>query len=140
MVLTRSSKAAAEAQERFERKMIAEARRKDAYPHPQRSSLRRAIQISLRDVPTTAPSQPGPAQHPTANANTNGVPTLRSNWYHIRAIVAEARTIDGRLEYLVDWEGRDPRSGMPWPETWVSARDVTKTAIRAWEKRQKNTL
>ncbi|KAI0010251.1 hypothetical protein F4779DRAFT_639528 [Xylariaceae sp. FL0662B] len=44
---------------------------------------------------------------------------------------AGARTV-----YLVEWEGRDPRTGRPWPGSWVNARDVSASAIREWEEKQ----
>lgn len=52
-------------------------------------------------------------------ADAHGIPTSRKGWYHVSAIVAEARDRSGGLTYLVDWEGRDARTGLPWPSTWV---------------------
>ncbi|KAI1760828.1 hypothetical protein GGR53DRAFT_508109 [Hypoxylon sp. FL1150] len=128
MVLTRSSTVAAEARKRLDRK-TALARRKTASTHPQRSSMRRALQISLRDAATSLARPPAPARYPDATAN---------GWHRIRAIVAEACAPDGQVSYLVDWEGRDPRSGMPWPNSWVIARNVTRFAKRKWEQSQKD--
>ncbi|KAI4863969.1 hypothetical protein F4820DRAFT_354282 [Hypoxylon rubiginosum] len=134
MVTTRSaSKKAASAQR---------PNTKTASAYPQRSSLRRALQSSRRDTAAAstdaaAPTLPPPAlRRPTHIAHTNGTPAPRRGWYRVRAIVAEASGRDGRRKYLVDWEGRDPRSGGPWPNTWVDAKNVTRSAKREWEDKK----
>lgn len=40
------------------------------------------------------------------------------DWFAISEILDERR-IDGRLEYLVDWEGKDPRTGERHKQSWV---------------------
>ncbi|XXH04520.1 hypothetical protein Hte_010936 [Hypoxylon texense] len=159
MVSTRSaSKKAPEARGRPKTKPASAS----VNTYPQRSSLRRALQVSRRDAAaasadastTTAaalalpppPPPPPPARPPArhrrtpAAAHANGVPAPRRGWYQVRAIVAEAGGGggggDGRRMYLVDWEGRDPRSGCPWPYSWVDAKDVTRSAKREWEDRK----
>ncbi|KAI0180601.1 hypothetical protein GGR52DRAFT_251235 [Hypoxylon sp. FL1284] len=128
--------------------------------YPQRSSLRRALQVSRRELAVTTAAgtvaaAAAAASHTTTPArrqrprrgsprakteNNHGVPASRRGWYRIRAIVAEAETRtangEGCRKYLVDWEGRDPRSGHAWPQTWVDAKNVTRSAIREWEERR----
>ncbi|KAI1410601.1 hypothetical protein F5Y13DRAFT_167494 [Hypoxylon sp. FL1857] len=154
------------------------------HAHAQRSSLRLAIQESLRDVtaltspsPTlTSPSNststpasassipPTPAITPltsttppsstsplpaatttpdrhghaaaTEEVDTNGIPTSRKNWHPLRSIIAETLNQNGRISYLVDWEGQDPRTGVSWPSSWVDAKNVSAAAVRAWKKSQ----
>ncbi|KAI2615232.1 hypothetical protein GGR54DRAFT_642507 [Hypoxylon sp. NC1633] len=68
-------------------------------------------------------------------ANENGIAANRKGWYVVRSIVAEARKRDGRLVYLVDWEGHDPRTGIGWPSSWVDAKDVSAAAVHEWQGR-----
>ncbi|KAI1871488.1 uncharacterized protein JN550_004482 [Neoarthrinium moseri] len=70
---------------------------------------------------------------------SNGVPTSRHGWYRIRGIVAEMGP-----RYLVEWEGLDPKTGHPWPSTWVGIDDPTESifdvsigAINEWERKKK---
>ncbi|KAI2466963.1 hypothetical protein F4781DRAFT_330264 [Annulohypoxylon bovei var. microspora] len=73
--------------------------------------------------------------------NANGIPTPYKGWYRVRSIVTEMRNRNGRLIYLVDWEGTDPRTGISWPSSWVESKNVSVAAIRAWEKlRGSNTM
>lgn len=39
-------------------------------------------------------------------------------WYTIKNILQE-RTVNGKLEYLVDWDN-NPRTGEVYPHEWVS--------------------
>ncbi|KAI1804329.1 hypothetical protein F4811DRAFT_285735 [Daldinia bambusicola] len=68
--------------------------------------------------------------------NTNGIPTSRKGWYHVRSIINEAHDVNGRLIYFVDWEGHDPRTGIGWPGSWVNSKNVSEAAIREWEDKQ----
>ncbi|KAI0148389.1 hypothetical protein GGR57DRAFT_475305 [Xylariaceae sp. FL1272] len=55
----------------------------------------------------------------------------RKGWYNIRQIVNEVPGL-----YFVEWEGTDPRTGVHWPGSWVKAKDVSKAAIKEWEKKR----
>ncbi|KAI1465203.1 uncharacterized protein F4812DRAFT_136492 [Daldinia caldariorum] len=68
--------------------------------------------------------------------DTNGVPTSRKGWYHVRSIINEAHDVRGRLIYFVDWEGQDPRTGIGWPGSWVNSKNVSEAAIREWRNKQ----
>ncbi|KAI0840333.1 hypothetical protein F5Y06DRAFT_237524 [Hypoxylon sp. FL0890] len=70
----------------------------------------------------------------TGEVDTNGIPTTRKGWYRVRSIIAEMPNQNGRLTYLVDWEGRDPRTGLGWPSSWVDVKNVSAAAIREWMK------
>ncbi|KAI1339374.1 hypothetical protein F5Y15DRAFT_424073 [Xylariaceae sp. FL0016] len=63
----------------------------------------------------------------------NGVPTSRKGWYRIHGIVNESR-MGNQFVYLVEWAGRDPKPGIPWPDSWIDSKDVSKAAIKFWEK------
>ncbi|KAI1143686.1 hypothetical protein F5Y05DRAFT_407092 [Hypoxylon sp. FL0543] len=121
------------------------------HSHAQRSSLRRAIQESLRDVPAVAAPEGPPASTASTNTKRHGSQrTSKSNlagsgspneisdngWHLIRSIIAEARNPDGRFSYLVEWEGHDPRTGVNWPSSWVDAKNVSKAAKREWAELQ----
>ncbi|KAI1770479.1 hypothetical protein F4818DRAFT_446281 [Hypoxylon cercidicola] len=119
-----------------------------AYPKhlPQRSSLRIALESSRQEAAPNAsaalapPPARSPARRGSARPRTKSASASASSggWHGVRAIVAEAGGGDGRLKYLVDWEGHDPRSGAPWPNTWVDAKNVTRSAKREWEDKKKD--
>jgi hypothetical protein len=44
--------------------------------------------------------------------------------YSVRQILDE-KTEDGRLFYLIDWEGIDPKTGRPYPPSWVFHNPLT---------------
>ncbi|KAH8668526.1 hypothetical protein BX600DRAFT_510618 [Xylariales sp. PMI_506] len=68
-------------------------------------------------------------QHP----HLNGIPAEQSGWYYITSIVNEAGTGD-RLRYLVKWDGINPLTGLPFPDSWVSPEDVSAAALESWEQ------
>ncbi|KAI1503300.1 hypothetical protein F5X99DRAFT_407117 [Biscogniauxia marginata] len=61
----------------------------------------------------------------------NGIPLRRKGWYRVKEVTHEARRASS-LVYLVEWEGRDPKTGALWPSSWVAAKDVSASAIREW--------
>ncbi|KAI8961029.1 hypothetical protein F5Y11DRAFT_243968 [Daldinia sp. FL1419] len=69
-------------------------------------------------------------------ADINGIPTSRKGWYRVRSIIAESYNRNGNLAYFVDWEGYDPRTGIGWPGSWVSSKNVSEAAIREWKEKQ----
>ncbi|KAI1085455.1 hypothetical protein F5B20DRAFT_518420, partial [Whalleya microplaca] len=89
------------------------------------------------DTPTTATTKVPAEGSKSAkgNGNGNGVPGGKRGWYRVREIVSQARAGSG-VVYLVEWEGRDPRTGCRWPGSWVNAKDVSASAIREWERKQ----
>ena len=59
-------------------------------------------------------------------------------YWSIKYIVAERKT-GGSLEYLVDWDGIDEDTGLPYGEadrSWIPAQDVTTLARTEWEIRR----
>jgi hypothetical protein len=42
---------------------------------------------------------------------------------------------DGR--YRVRWEGHDPKTGKPWPQSWVPKRDCTGDLVLEWKTKKK---
>ena len=36
--------------------------------------------------------------------------------------------------YKVRWEGNDPETGKPWPQSWVPKHDCTNDLVRAWKR------
>ncbi|KAI2621036.1 hypothetical protein GGS21DRAFT_386457 [Xylaria nigripes] len=58
--------------------------------------------------------------------------STRNGWYEVRGIIYEA---PGGL-YLVEWKGRDPRTGVMWPASWVKAKNVSASAVLDWEGRK----
>ncbi|KAI1150755.1 hypothetical protein F4825DRAFT_391121 [Nemania diffusa] len=64
--------------------------------------------------------------------NSQSIATRRG-WHQVREIINEA---PGGL-YLVEWEGRDPRTGVKWPASWIQAKNVSASAVRHWETRKK---
>ncbi|KAI0138700.1 hypothetical protein F4776DRAFT_65691 [Hypoxylon sp. NC0597] len=111
---------------------------------PQLTSGTNSAQSTTSQTPATplsaASTQPSGTTSASNNGSndvgTNGVLTSRKGWYRIRSIVAEARNEKGRLSYLVDWEGVDPRTGVAWPSSWVEAKNVSAAAIREWMELQ----
>ncbi|KAI0400823.1 hypothetical protein F4802DRAFT_601585 [Xylaria palmicola] len=65
-------------------------------------------------------------------SDTQSTPTAKG-WHGVRQIFNE---VPGGL-YLVEWEGRDPRTGVKWPASWVKAENVSASAIHDWEKRKR---
>ncbi|GAW11863.1 hypothetical protein ANO14919_012160 [Xylariales sp. No.14919] len=61
------------------------------------------------------------------------ITTSKGCWHEVREIINE---VPGGL-YLVVWEGRDPRTGVKWPASWVKAKNVSASAIHDWERRRK---
>ncbi|KAI1121553.1 hypothetical protein F5Y10DRAFT_288326 [Nemania abortiva] len=55
----------------------------------------------------------------------------RRGWHQVRGIINE---VPGGL-YLVEWEGRDPRTRVKWPASWVQAKNVSASAVHDWKTR-----
>ncbi|KAJ6618209.1 hypothetical protein B0H10DRAFT_1795962 [Mycena sp. CBHHK59/15] len=51
--------------------------------------------------------------------------------YDAVEIVAEKRGL-----YLVKWDGVDPTTGKPWPNSWTHKRDCTDDLVQAWKLKQ----
>ncbi|KAK8075984.1 hypothetical protein PG994_003256 [Apiospora phragmitis] len=45
-------------------------------------------------------------------------------------------TRGGATQYLVEWDGTDPSTGMAWPADWLGVSDLTKPALQAWEAKK----
>ncbi|KAK8022760.1 hypothetical protein PG993_013527 [Apiospora rasikravindrae] len=63
---------------------------------------------------------------------SRGIPAEREGYYRIKNVVTEV-TRGGASQYLVEWDGIDPSTGMAWPFEWVGASDLSKAALQAWE-------
>lgn len=50
---------------------------------------------------------------------SRGIPAERHGYYCIKDVVAEV-TRNGATQYLVEWDGTDPSTGVEWPADWVS--------------------
>lgn len=40
-------------------------------------------------------------------------------------------------KYKVRWEGNDPNTLKPWPQSWVSKRDCTDDLVLSWKRAKK---
>ncbi|KAH9067885.1 hypothetical protein EDB87DRAFT_1586021 [Lactarius vividus] len=52
-------------------------------------------------------------------------------WWEVVEIVAE----DGK-RYKVRWAGRDPKTGKPWPLSWVPNSHCSSELIKEWERKK----
>ncbi|KAH9050231.1 hypothetical protein EDB84DRAFT_1259699, partial [Lactarius hengduanensis] len=50
-------------------------------------------------------------------------------WWEVVEIVAE----DGK-RYKVRWAGKDPKTGKPWPLSWVPNSHCSSELIKDWER------
>ncbi|KAK8013219.1 hypothetical protein PG991_009490 [Apiospora marii] len=66
---------------------------------------------------------------------SRGIPAGVEGYYCIKGILAEAPLARGAMQYLVEWDGTDPSTGMAWPFEWVGAADLTDSALDAWKTR-----
>ncbi|KAK8091523.1 hypothetical protein PG997_001884 [Apiospora hydei] len=64
---------------------------------------------------------------------SRGIPAEKEGYYRIKKIVTEVARL-GVNQYLVEWEGIDPSTGMAWPYEWVNKSDLSKAALDAWEE------
>lgn len=49
----------------------------------------------------------------------------------VRRILAERRDT-----YRVEWVGKNPKTGKPWPPDWVKKDDVSEDLIEIWERKK----
>ena len=40
-------------------------------------------------------------------------------------------------KYFVRWEGEDPATGKPWPNSWVSRHDCTSDLVAEWKQKKR---
>jgi len=45
-------------------------------------------------------------------------------------------TAEKKGMYKVKWDGTDPKTGKPWPQSWVAKHDVTDDLRHAWKIKQ----
>ena len=38
--------------------------------------------------------------------------------------------------YRVEWVGKDPKTGKPWPPDWVKKGDVSDDLVEIWERKK----
>ncbi|CAJ2506632.1 Uu.00g078180.m01.CDS01 [Anthostomella pinea] len=89
------------------------------------------LQASQRRQPITPSTSSSTDDSEAGDNHSNGVPALRKGWYQVREIVSEARRA-GKLTYLVEWEGVNPKTGVMWPASWINAKNVSASAVQAW--------
>ncbi|KAI0594856.1 hypothetical protein F4775DRAFT_414402 [Biscogniauxia sp. FL1348] len=113
--------------------------------HMTATALSLGISSAATDRPAEGQSGNGIIPASRTRTRTRNRSRSRSNgggrgrgWHRVREIVHEVggNSAAGRKKvYLVEWEGRDPRTGAAWPSSWVNATDVSAAAIREWEAR-----
>lgn len=69
-----------------------------------------------------------PSPPPPWSTASPSPPSDDGDWHAISEILDERRK-HGRLEYLVDWEGKDPRTGEPYDQSWVSRSALSLRAV-----------
>ncbi|KAI1201174.1 hypothetical protein F5X97DRAFT_290558, partial [Nemania serpens] len=90
--------------------------------------------VARHQLPTEAiPPRniPRSRTHQSGKDNSQSISSARKGWYQVQNIINE--TPSGL--YLVEWQGRDPRTGAKWPASWVEAKNISPSAIHEWEKR-----
>jgi hypothetical protein len=78
-----------------------------------------------RDQPKPKP-KPKPTAKPRRRTRSFG---SEAGWYTIRDIIDE-KVEDGRIQYLIDWEGTD-NNGVPYDPTWVRYARQSSVIYRA---------
>ena len=61
----------------------------------------------------------------------SGSSSSKGGWFEVVGIVEE----DGR-RYKVQWAGKDPKTGKPWPLDWVPKSHCSPELIKDWEKKK----
>ncbi|KAI0810608.1 hypothetical protein GGR55DRAFT_644634 [Xylaria sp. FL0064] len=84
-----------------------------------------------RDQPSPSPS-PISRSKPKPKRDQKKLP--RKGWFTIRDIIDE-KVEDGRIFYLIDWDGTD-QSGRRYPPNWEPAANVTASAINDWRDKK----
>ncbi|RYP26609.1 hypothetical protein DL768_011685 [Monosporascus sp. mg162] len=79
---------------------------------------------------------------PKKKTKRKSAQTIKKNdseeWWEVKDIIDE-RLRRGVVQYLVQWEGTDPKTGQPYEPSWEPSKNVTEAAISAWrEKKKKN--
>ncbi|KAI9441368.1 hypothetical protein H4582DRAFT_1810608 [Lactarius indigo] len=63
--------------------------------------------------------------------NRNDPTPNEETWWEVVEIVAE----DGK-RYRVRWAGKDPKTGKPWPLSWVPNSHCSSELIKEWERKK----
>lgn len=58
------------------------------------------------------------SRKPARTGKQPAVQTPETGWFTIRRILDEKRGANG-IEYLVDWDGNDAKTGKPHEPTWA---------------------
>ncbi|RYP08018.1 hypothetical protein DL764_002164 [Monosporascus ibericus] len=74
---------------------------------------------------------------PKKKTKRKSVQRINDNWWEIKDILDERRH-RGVVQYLVEWEGTDPRTGQPYEPGWEPSKNVTEVAIKAWREKKKS--
>jgi len=92
------------------------------------------VQVKLQDTysrkrPRNQP-KPKPKSKSATRPRRKPKPfSSEADWYTIRDIIDE-KVEDGRIQYLIDWEGTD-NNGLPYDPTWVRYLRQSSVAYRA---------
>lgn len=54
--------------------------------------------------------------------------------------ILDEKTEDRKVFYLIDWEGVDPQTGLPYTPTWQPAADATFALRAAWQNRRREPV
>ncbi|RYP65397.1 hypothetical protein DL771_008342 [Monosporascus sp. 5C6A] len=103
-------------------------------PRRASASMRPAVAES-----STAQKQPRPRAKaaPKKKTKRKSAQTINDDdWWEIKDIIGE-RLHRGVVQYLVEWEGTDPKTGQPYEPSWEPSKNVTEAAINAWRETNK---
>ena len=68
---------------------------------------------------------------------TCGRPEWEEGYYRVKKLVEHRVKYNGTKEYLVQWQGKNPKTGQLWADTWCVADDLTPDLVDAYEARYK---
>ena len=87
--------------------------------------------LGLAQSPITV--APSPRLHPWVSPV--GRPEWEEGYYRVKKLVAHRLKYNGTKEYLVQWQGKNPKTGQLWADTWCVADDLTPDLVEAYEAR-----
>jgi hypothetical protein len=75
---------------------------------------------------TTKPPKPNKRPKPNESSASDGLWEAEG--------ILEERRINGKLQYLIQWKGRDPATGQDYEPTWEPAANCTNALIESWQQ------
>ncbi|KAI1438704.1 hypothetical protein GGR50DRAFT_637433 [Xylaria sp. CBS 124048] len=85
-------------------------------------------------LPPLRPESKSKSESDSGSTTTTSETRSNGGWYIIRDIIEE-KIEQGRVWYLIDWDGTD-QNGCRYDPTWEPAVNVTRTAIDDWKERK----